>query len=79
MPNQPIDIETSNNVPTNPEAPPADEELQETNNTCHEFADSEMVLEDHDSEGWDDVESDASEGGSNHDNDSEDDFGDIYE
>jgi hypothetical protein len=32
---------------------------------CHEFANSEVKLEDCDPEGWDDVESDTSEGGSN--------------
>jgi hypothetical protein len=83
-----MDVETldSDNMPepvptvTDPEAVPADGDLEvtTTNNTCHEFADPEMVLEDCDPEGWDDVESDTSEGGS-YDNDSEDDFGDIYE
>jgi hypothetical protein len=75
IPNQPAD------VPTDPEAVPDDGDLEVTtvNNTCHEFADPEMVLEDCDPEGWDDVES--SEGGSdyNADSESEDDFGDIYE
>jgi len=81
IPNQPMDIETSNNVPTDPEALPADGDLHvdAANNMYHKFTDLEMVLKDHDSESWDDVESEASEGGSNHDNDSEDDFGDIYE
>jgi hypothetical protein len=74
-----MDVETSDNVPTDLEAlaVPADG-LTAANNTCHEFVDPEMVLEDCDLEGWDDVESDTSEGGSN-DEDSEDDFGDIYE
>ena len=74
MPNQPMDIETLNNIPTDPEALPADGNLHvdAVNNMCHKFTNSEMVLEDHDSEGWDDVESDASEGSGNYDNDSED-------
>ena len=83
IPNQPMDeTSDSDNVPTDPEAVlpvPADGDLEVTTaNTCHEFADSEMVLEDCDPEGWDDVESDTLEG-SNHDDDSEDDFEDIYE
>ena len=72
----------SDNVPTDPKVVlpvPADGDLEVTTaNTCHEFADEEMVLEDCDPEGWDDVESDTLEG-SNYDDDSEDDFGDIYE
>lgn len=87
IPNQPMDVETSDNVPTDPEAMPADGDLEVTwttaNNACHEFADAEMVLEDHDPEGWEDVESDTSDleepEGGNNDHDSEDDFGDIYE
>jgi hypothetical protein len=86
IPNQPMDVETSDNVPTDPEAVlpvPADgdPEVTTANNTCHEeFADPEMVLENRDPEGWDDVESDTSEGGGNDsDYDSEEDFGDIYE
>ena len=48
--------------------------FQSATNMCHEFANSEVMLEDCDPEGWDDVESDTSEGGSNdHDLD---DFGD---
>ena len=84
IPNQSMDTETLDNVPTtDPEAMSADEDLEVTtaNNTGHEFTDPEMVLDDCDPEGWDDVESDCSEGGSiddDHD-DSEDDFGDIYE
>jgi hypothetical protein len=79
IPNQPMDVETSDNVPR-ALAVPANGDLEATTatNTCHEFADSEMTLEDYDPEGWDDVESDTSEGVSN-DQDSEDDFGDIYE
>jgi hypothetical protein len=39
-----------------------------------------MVLEERDPEGWDDVESDASEdGGSDGDDGSEADFGEMYE
>ena len=48
------------------------------NNTHHEFTDSEMILEDCDPEGWEDVESDTSKGNI-YDDDSEDDFEDIYE
>jgi hypothetical protein len=79
-----MDVETSesDNMLTDPETVPADGDLEVTtaNNTLahHEFADPELVLEDCDPEGWDDVESDTAEGGSN-DDDSEDDFGDIYE
>ena len=82
IPNQPMDAETSDSFSTDSEAVPADGDLEVTtaNNTCHEleFADSEMVLEDCDPEGWDDVESDTSEA-SNYDGESEDDFEDIYE
>ena|ERR1700734_3197361 len=84
IPNHPMDVETSDNVPTDLEAlaVPADRDLElevtTAENTCHEFADPEMVLEDCDPEGWEDVESDTSEDGSNGD-DSEDDFGNIYE
>ena len=76
-----MDVENLNSVPTDPEALPANGNLHvdTPNNMCHKFADSEMVLEDCDPEGWDDVESDASEGGSNHNDNSEDNFGDIYE
>jgi hypothetical protein len=84
IPNQPMDVETLDNVPTvtDPEAMSANEDLEVTtaNTTSQEFPDSEMVLEDCDPEGWDDVESDSSEGGNIDDHDvSEDDFGDIYE
>ena len=59
---------------------PADGDLEVTtaNNTHHEFTDSEMILEDCDPEGWEDVESDTLEGNIYND-DSEDNFGDIYE
>jgi hypothetical protein len=83
IPNQLMDVETSDNVPTDPEAVlpvPADGDLEVTtaNNTCHEeFADPKMVLENCDPEGWDNVESGTSEGGN--DNNSEENFGDIYE
>ena len=83
IPDQPMDVEASDHVPTNPEAVPANGDLNDdvatANNMCHDFADAEMVLEDRDPEGWDDVESDNSEGSSNHDNDSEGDFGEIYD
>lgn len=78
------DVETSksDNALTDLETVLAKGDLEVTtvNNACHEFADHEMVLEDCDPEGWDDVESDcdSSEGGG-YDDDSEDDFGDIYD
>ena len=48
-----MDVETSDNVPTDPEAVPVDGGLEVTtaNNTCHEFTNPEMVLEDCDPEG----------------------------
>jgi hypothetical protein len=47
-------------------------------NACHESVNPEMTLDERDLEGWEDVESDdnCEEGG---DNDSDDDFGDMYE
>ena len=72
----------SDNLPTDPEAVlsvPADGDLEVTtaNNTHHKFTDSEMILEDCDPEGWENVESDTLEGNI-YDDDPEDDFGDIY-
>jgi hypothetical protein len=68
---QPMDVESSDNVPEANEDPGV-------TTANYEFAYAEMVLEECDPDGWDDVESDTSEGGSN-DYDSEEDFGDIYE
>ena len=77
--NQTLVGKTSDDIPNDSEAVLPSGDLSVTTANDHELADQEMVLEDGDLEGWDDVESNASEDGASCDDYSEDDFGQIYD
>ena len=80
---QPRDTDAPDNLSAHPEDPTGDIESNATsfdNNTCDETVNPEMALDERDLEGWEDVESDTSETGcGNGDNESEDDFEEMYE
>lgn len=82
-PDQPRDAGVPDNSSANPEDPAGDVESNATSfdsNTCDESVDPEMTLDERDLEGWEDVESDTSETGcGNGDDESEDDFEQMYE
>jgi hypothetical protein len=79
-----MDCETSESiVPTDHAVPPVVHDITDAaNNECYsESADVEMVLDDRDPEGWDDVESNTSEtvDNLNRDDNSADNFQDMYD
>ena len=78
-----MDADVPDNLSANLEDLAGDIESNTTsfdNNTCDEMVNPEMVLNEHDLEGWEDVESDTSETGcGNGDDELEDDFEEMYE
>ena len=82
-PDQPRDADAPDNSSAHPEDPTGDVESNATsfdNNTCDETVNPEMALDEHDLKDWEDMESDTSETGcGNGDDESEDDFEEMYE
>ena len=82
VPDQSRDTDAPEISSTNPEDPTDDLEPHVTDfdsNACDESVNPEMTLDERDLEGWEDVESDTSEAGCGKgDDDSEDDFGEMY-
>ena len=82
-PNQLRDTDAPDNLSTHPEDLTGDIELNATsfdNNTCDEMVNPEMALDEHDLEDWKDIKSNTSETGCGNGNDeSEDDFEEMYE
>ena len=81
-PDQPRDADAPDGPSANHEDPIGVVELNATGfdgNPCDESVNLEMNLDEHDMEGWEDVESDTLETGcGNGDNESEDDFEEMY-
>jgi hypothetical protein len=82
-PDQPRDANAPDGSSANPEDPIGDVESNAPgfdDNACDESVNLEMTLDERDVEGWEDVESDTSETGcGNGDDESEDDFEEMYE
>ena len=82
---QPKNTDAPDTSSANPEDQTGDAELhvhvsESDINACYESVNPEMTLDEHDPEGWEDMESNASETGcGNGNNNSENDCGDMYQ